>query len=313
MCTEHDTVVWVSIPRLDNNISGDNLAHNGVDVPVIKASARPNSSLCIAGDMNSRYPVDGLATLELLQDRLGPPEVYAKGGDVVLLGSSHCALEGPIFTVVDHRSNGTGATCQRGLLTKGAGTSANEGDVALDAGRKVFDGAPVILNQDNIPVDGLLVFGWRSQAHGRCRVSHFITKYQSILEDAAGVRREFLSDSLVVVIEADDGVADILQGPKVAFSSVSSCHGVQHAPSRYRGITTFTSNNAGGVIVLSPACVGNLVEILGTIKESVDGDGVLQCLAVDQGFVYQRRGCLGGGIEQGTLLWSCKSAMNEAS
>lgn len=237
---------------------------------------------------------------------------------MVLLRSSHCALERSVFTVVDHRSNGTGATCQRGLLTKGAGTSANEGDVALDAGRIVVNGAPVIVNQDNIPVDGLLVFGWWSQAHWRCRVSHLITKYQSILEDAAGVRREVLSDSLVVVIEADDGIADILQGPDVALSSVSRCRGVQHASSRgigcgrYGSIITFTSNNAGGVIVLSPACVGNLVEILGTIKESVDGDGVLQCLAVDQGLVCKRRGYLGSGIEQGPLLWSSNSTMDEA-
>lgn len=77
---------------------------------------------------------------------------------------------------------------------------------------------------------------------------------------------------------------------------------------------TFTPDHACGMVVFRPAQVRNLVQILGPVKEPVDGDGILKRLAVDKGQLGCRwLGSFSYIVEQRLLPWSRCSALDEAS
>lgn len=200
MRSEHDAVVRIALDRLDDDVLGNNLADEPVDV---------------------RNRIDSLPALELLHDRLGLLQVDAKGGNVVVLGGAHGAVQGSLLVVVDDGGDGARLAGEGGFVSKGTGAAADQGDVALDLGRVVFGGASIAVDENEIAMHGLLVLGGRREAHGRGRLRDGITQHETVLEDAAGIGGEGLRDDLVVVTQLGDGIADVLEGPQVAYEGVS--------------------------------------------------------------------------------------------
>jgi hypothetical protein len=192
---EDDAVFGVAASGLGDDVQGVDGLDFGVDV----------------GDC-----VDLLAGLELLERGLGFLEGDAKGGDLVIIGSAHGAVQGSVLVVEDDGGGCAGAPCKRGLVAEAALASLHESDVAFDGVWVVRGRAAAVGHEDDIAVDRLVVLGWRSQAHGGCIANDLVCENKTRLSDIARVGREGLLGDVVVAAQLLDGGVDVFQCSLVA-------------------------------------------------------------------------------------------------
>ena len=202
MGAEDDAVFGVAAGGLGDDVEGVDCFDFGIDV----------------GDC-----VDFLAGLELLERGLCFFERDSEGGDLVVVGSAHGAVECAILVVEDDGGGCAGASGESGLVAEATPASLDESNVALDGFWVVRGRAAAVGHEDDLAVDGLVVLGRWSQAHGGCIADDLVCENKTRLEDIARVGREGLLGDVVVAAQLLDGGVDVFECGLVAGAADDSC------------------------------------------------------------------------------------------
>lgn len=120
--------------------------------------------------------------------------------------------------IVDDGSLGARLSSPDGLVAKGAGSSADEGNVALDAGRVIRVMAAVVVYEHQLAMDRLSVLGCRCQAHRNSTLGYAAAEDKLGLEDIAQRHREFLGRDAVIIALVEQSVDNVVEGPLVAWN-----------------------------------------------------------------------------------------------
>lgn len=226
VATEDQDIVMVTTLSLGDDVEGDALLNGGINLEV-------------SGD---------LTRLQGSEDGLGILLADADNGSVVLASTTQGTGERAGLVVVDDGTNSTGSLGADGLSTKGALTTADEGNVAGELSGVVRGLAAQVADDDergrDIAAGGV--------GHGPGRDLGTVNS-EGAISGGVGLGEGLLGD--VVVVKATERVDEEVDG----------------------GVVASAAKGAGAVVGIS-----NVLEPLGPGKEAVDVDGLLELLGRDK-------------------------------